>query len=284
MNSVFLHFNEAGLLVLGLALFVLLSMASELGFRIGRWRGAHLGKIGKAASDPSTLIAGMLALLAFMLGLSIDFAQHRFEARRELVALEANTISTAWQRAVMIGGPDGEAMAGLIEDYAKTRLAFTRAEEKGPVKALIAKTGEEQVQIWRLATNVARRSPDSITATLINAVNDMSGAALSQRFAFDGRVPGDMVTLLVLGAIIAIGATGYQMGVVGARQPVLTSLLLLMWTGGIVITDDLNQPRLGNIAVDTSPLKWTIQEIDESRPLLIAPAPKPASPDATPSH
>ena len=41
----------------------------------------------------------------------------------------------------------------------------------------------------------------------------MFDASLSQRFAFDGRVPGDMLTLLVLGSIIAIGAMGFQMGV-----------------------------------------------------------------------
>ena len=52
----------------------------------------------------------------------------------------------------------------------------------------------------------------------------------------------------------------------------LTSLLLLMWTGGIVMTFDLNQPRLGNIPVDSSPLKWTIQEFDDTRAALTPPA------------
>jgi hypothetical protein len=56
-----------------------------------------------------------------------------------------------------------------------------------------------------------------------------------------------------------MGALGYQFGLVGARHPVLVSLLLAMWTGGMALIMDLNQPRLGSIRVDPAPLIWTIQ-------------------------
>ena len=81
-----------------------------------------------------------------------------------------------------------------------------------------------------------------------------------------------MFDALVLGAVIAIGAMGYETGLRGPRQPVLTALLLIMWTGGIVMTADLSRPRRGSIVVDTRPLEWTIQEIDLGLP---APPPGP---------
>lgn len=271
MDWVLVKIGEAGLLVLGLALFVILSAACEIGFRVGRRRQAEPGHAEAKSHDTSTLTGGMLALLAFMLGLTIDFAQSRFESRRDLVAVEANTIGTAWLRAHMVGGTQGDALAGLIEDYARTRLAFTRAGHKGPVAGLIARTGRQQVEIWRLTTSLARGAPTPITATLITSVNEMLDSSLSQRFAFDGRVPGDMLSLLVVGSIIAIGAMGFQMGVGGQRQPVLTSLLLLMWTGGMVMTFDFNQARLGNIPVDSSPLRWTIEELAQDRAALTIP-------------
>ena len=265
MNSIFVPLIDAGALVLGLALFVVLSAACEVGFRIGRWRGKSVKLSDAQSTVTSTLTGGMLALLAFMLGLTINFAQNRFEARRDLVAVEANTIGTAWLRARLVGGAEGEAIARLIEGYAKTRLEFTGAERRGPVDALIVRTGDQQDKIWRIATTVARRSPTPVTATLITALNEMFDASLSQRFAFDGRVPGAMLSLLVLGSVIAIGAMGFQMGLVGARQPVLSALLLLMWTGGMVMTVDLNRPRLGDIRVDASPLVWTIEGFQTSR-------------------
>jgi hypothetical protein len=52
---------------------------------------------------------------------------------------------------------------------------------------------------------------------------------------------------------------GYQFGLTGARHPILVSLVLVMWTGAMVLIIDLNRPRLGAIRVDPGPLLWTIQ-------------------------
>jgi hypothetical protein len=259
METILQPAADALVWVLGLLLFLGLTAACEGGYRFGLWRRGRMSKAEDEVTSTSTITAGMLALLAFLLGLTINFAQNRFEARRELVAVEANAIGTAWLRARLVGGPDGEALAAQIADYAKTRLAFTRADYYGPIDRLNAQTGEQQQKIWALVTSVARKSPTPVSATLISAVNDMIDASLSQRFAFETHVPGHMIYILAGGSLIAIAALGYQLGLVGYRQPVLTSLLLLMWTGGIVMTVDLNRPRLGDIRVETSPLVWTIE-------------------------
>ena len=67
------------------------------------------------------------------------------------------------------------------------------------------------------------------------------------------------------GSLLAIGAMGYHLGVSGARQVVLTSLLLVMWAGGMVLIADLNRPRVGVILVDPAPLVWAIQGFGEAR-------------------
>jgi hypothetical protein len=261
LESLFLPVVEAGMAVFAAVLFVILSVACEVGFRLGRWHGRKVTKSDAENDAVSTLTGGMLALLAFMLALTVSFAQSRFEARRDLVAVEANAIDTAWLRARLIGGSEGEAMAGLITDYAKTRLAFTRADLKGPVYALVARSDEEKKQIWIIATDLARRFPTPITATLVTALNPMFDASVSQQFAFEGRVPHGIMTMLLTGSVLAIGAMGFQLGMVGQRQTVLSSLLLAMWVGGMVMTMDLNRPRLGSLRVDASPLVWTIDEM-----------------------
>jgi len=43
---------------------------------------------------------------------------------------------------------------------------------------------------------------------------------------------------------------------------VLTSLLLVMWSGGMVLIADLNRPRIGSIRVDPAPMVWAIQGFD----------------------
>jgi len=240
-------------------LFFLLLVASEVGFRVGRWQASRRGAGEKEISSVGAISAGMIGLLAFTLGLTISIAQDRFEVRRNAVVQEANTIGTAWLRAGLIGGEDGKTAAALIEDYAKVRLAYTQAATAAEEPPVLAATNALQSRIWQLAKEVAQRAPTPITATLINSLNDMFDASLVQRFAFESRVPISLSWVLLDGALLTIGAVGYHLGISGVRQIVLTSLLLAMWSGGLVLIVDLNRPRIGSIRVDPAPLIWTIQ-------------------------
>jgi hypothetical protein len=249
--------GENLLLFVGLA-FALLSAAYEAGFRLGgrQVRGSNRER---AREGVGTITAAMLGLLSFTLGLTIGYAQDRAETRRGLVVHEANAISTAWQRAQLVSSPEGPAIAALIAELAKVELTFTTAGSTEPEARLLTQHETLENQIWGLARTVAKRDATPITTALTNALNEMSDAALAQRFAFDSRVPPTLSWMLLLGALLAMGALGYQFGLVGARHPVLVSLLLAMWTGGMALIMDLNQPRLGSIRVDPAPLIWTIQ-------------------------
>jgi len=264
VNAIFVGLLGWGTVALALVLFAILLLAAEVGYRFGRWSGSRRGRDQHDHAVTATLTSGMVGLLAFILGLTVNFAQSRYEARRELVVTEANAIGTAWLRARLVGGPEGEAIAGVIRAYAETRLDFTLAPINGPLDALNARTAEEAEAIWGLASKAAAKAPTPITATLITALNQMFDSAQAQRFAFLGEAPRLMLDLMALGSILSIGALGYEMGVRGRRQLVLSCLLLLMWTGAMYVTVDLSRPRLGLERVDVRPLQWTIQEMDRT--------------------
>jgi hypothetical protein len=277
MNTIFADLLGIGTLALALAIFLVLSLACEAGFQFGQRRGKRATPDDHDHAVTATLTSGMLALLAFILGLTVNYAQGRFETRRDLVVTEANAIGTAWLRARLVGGPDGEAIAADIRQFAQTRLEFTQAGRDGPVEALNERTSQESADIWSHATAAARASPTPIMATLLNALNEMIDDAQSQRFAFLGEAPGAMLDFMMLGSILAIGAMGYEMGLRRGRQLVLSSLLLLMWTGAMVMTVDLNRPRAGIARTDARPLEWTIHDIDDWSKAP-ASAPSPAAP------
>jgi hypothetical protein len=201
----------------------------------------------------------MMGLLSFVLALTIGYAQNRAEARRGLVVQEANAIGTAWLRAKAVGGDQGLAIASLVEEVAKVELAFTVARSTEPEAELIARRGALQDQIWGLVGTVVQRQPSPVTTAMMTALNEMFDAELAERFAFDSRVPLTLSWMLICGALLAVGAMGYQFGLTGDRHPLLVSVLLVMWTGGMVLIADLNRPRLGTIRVDPAPLVWTIE-------------------------
>ena len=95
-------------LVFVLIVAVLL-IAFEIGFRGGRWwqdrtPGEHEGPTG-------TLVGSLLALMAFLLAITMGMASDRFDARRGLVLDEANAIGTTYLRAGYLPAPVGDRAA-----------------------------------------------------------------------------------------------------------------------------------------------------------------------------
>jgi hypothetical protein len=207
-----------------------------------------------------------MGLLSFTLGLTIGYAQDRAEARRGLIVQEANAIGTAWLRARLVGGEEGSVIANLVEEFAKVELAFTTAQSTEPEPELIAQLGALQNRIWGLTQTLARREPSPVTTAMMTAMNEVFDAELAERFAFDSRVPPTLSSMLLCGSLLAIGAMGYQLGLTGDRHAILVSLLLVMWTGAMVLIADLNRPRLGAIRVDPTPLIWTIESFTSPSP------------------
>src|SRR5579863_2910296 len=148
MNAMFSWLLGIGVLALGLALFLILAGSCEVGYLLGRLRDARRHPDAQEHAVTATVTSAMLALLAFILGLSVNYAQGRFEARRDLVVAEANAISSAWHRAREFGGAEGNAIADLIGKYAETRIEFTTAEASGPVTAIEARAAAQQKAIW----------------------------------------------------------------------------------------------------------------------------------------
>jgi hypothetical protein len=265
LDGAFATLIDTSLLLFGALILGLLFAANEIGFRIGLWRARHRPAHERDLTGIGTITAGMLGLLAFTLGLTINIAQDRFEARRGLVVREATAIGTAWLRAKLIAGDEGPAITALVETFAKVELAFISSNSFDIEPGLIARSNALQTQIWQEMQTISRRDPSSITVALATALVEMFAAALTERFAFESRVPANLSWMLMAGCLLAIGAMGYHLGTAGSRQAVLTSFLLVMWAGGMVLIADLNRPRIGVIRVDPAPLVWTIQGFGQER-------------------
>jgi len=250
---------EVGLGWVGLVLFVALLLASEIGYQLGVRRAHGMGTDDRTLSAVSTLSGAMLGLVAFLLALTLNFAENRYETRRLEVVHEANAIGTAWLRARLVGGTEGDAIAGMISDYTRVRLEYSTTEGQERAADLSQRTSNLQTEIWQMLAPAARSNPTPVMATLVVSLNDMFDASLVQHFAFVSRVPSSVSWMLLFGSMLAMGAMGYQFGQAGRRQVVLTGLLLLMWTGALVLTIDFNEPRIGLLRVDTQPLIWTLQ-------------------------
>jgi hypothetical protein len=199
----------------GVVLFALQMGARELGFRLGRRRAAHAEAEGAGVT---VLVGALLALLAFVLALTLSFANTRFAERRAGALAEANAIGTAWLRAEALDHPRAAAIARLLEGYAQTRAEFVRlGAEPERLEALNTRTGALQGEIWGHLTALVRERSDPITAALMASLNETFDAATAERFAYAATLPGGLVWLLVLLAVMGMGGGGLPARAARAR-------------------------------------------------------------------
>lgn len=247
MPSIVTAIAGTSIALFGAILFVLQLAFYEFGFRRGLRR--------KNASDQretvGIIVGGMLGLLAFVLALTLTFANDRFADRREGTLLEANSIGTAWLRAKAMGTPTSEAIAGKLASYIEVRKRYVVAEiGDTAIDDLNQQTSALQAEIWALVSQQVRDRPDAISASLMASINDTFDAATSERFAFDYRLPNQVFWLLIGMTLISMGSLGYQLGLIGKPARMLIVLLSLMWTVVIVDILDLASTRLGSFRID----------------------------------
>jgi hypothetical protein len=248
---------DLGLGIFGVAVFALLALMGEVGFRIGRRRIRAMGT-AEAETGMSAILSAMLALVAFSLALTMSFAENRYEARRQATLSEANTIGTARLRADLAGAP-GKPIAELIEEYARTRLSYLSVIGADDAAEALARGHKLQAEIWQRALPVLEGMTPVLAGALVLSLNDMFDASLAERYSVESRVPIQPMLVLLLGTTLAVTALGYRLGLAGRRQLVLFPILLIILSGSMIAIIDFNRPRGGYTKIDPEPLIWTIQ-------------------------
>lgn len=178
---------ERSVLAFGVVLFLAQFIAHEVGLWMGRRDRA------RDRGQPETVgivVGGMLGLLAFVLALTLSFANTRFNERREGSLLEANAIGTAWLRAKAIGSPQAEQIAVLLEQYTKVRADFVRdGGDRISIGELNQRTNEFQSEMWGHLTSIVREQPDAISNSLMAALNDLFDASTAEHDAAERGLP-----------------------------------------------------------------------------------------------
>jgi len=245
-------------------LFIIQSIAREVGYALGR---RHRAVSNAEPEGVGVLVGSMLALLAFVLALTLSFATDRYDERQAGTLAEANAIGTAWLRATAIDGPSARQIADRLVEYTKLRAEFVRAPAHAPtLDALTKRTGELQTEIWGHATALARQRPDPIVALLMSSLNETFDASTAERFALEKKLPVPVFWLLIGLALVSMGAVGYQLGIRKTPLRLLSVLLTAMWTLVMIDILDLAAPRMGDIRQSVEVYQWTLDGFGASLP------------------
>lgn len=236
-----------------------LALAMLLAWRLGRWRGHVLREkagdmVPESVDDAAMGVVGLLVALTFAMSLG------KHDERRQVVVAESNAISDFYTCATLQEPPVREKLQGVLREYAKLRLAASGATET-ELEASLVRFDQLQNSMLDLVSE-AIHGGTPIAVPLTNTLNALTGSQASHLAAARDRLPGGIVLLLFLAAIISVALLGRRQGYDTTQHMGILSYILLV-TLVVFITLDLNQTSRGFISVSQEPLERLIRSMEQ---------------------
>jgi hypothetical protein len=206
------------------------------------------------------IVGSILALLAFLLAVTMSMASDRFDARRGIVLDEANAIGTTYLRAGYLPEPASSQIRELLRQYVPIRIVVT---DQTNLAADIQRSQAILAQLWTISEGVAKTTDQGDLVSLyldsLNETIDLHETRITA--GLYSRVPETVLLLLIVGSALSIGMVGYNSGLT-ERRSLLSAVVLAIALGAVImILVDLDRPREGFIQVSQQPLIDLQQQI-----------------------
>ena len=236
---------------------VILLVAYEVGFRVGRWYQRRTPGIQEGPTD--MLVGSMLALLAFLLAVTMGMAADRYDARRALVIEDANAIEVAYLQAGYLPARESEATRALLREYAPLRVNvgdLVRQEDD------FARSEAIHDELWAIVEPLARDQGSDVVALYVQSLSDLIELHETRVAALlYGRVPETVVLLLICGSALSLGMVGYSAGLTGHRSVLTAVVLVLALSAVLTLVLDLDRPLDGFVQVSQQPILDVVDDI-----------------------
>lgn len=235
----------------------LIAAAAELGHWLARRAG------DRASSNISTMEASILGLLALMISFTFAMALSRYDARRDAVLAEANSIGTTALRARLLPPPHSTDCLNLLREYVQIRLDVTRKTPSPmQMEAAIARSNAIQEALWQQVKTVAGKDSGLVpTGLFVQALNDMIDNQEKRLTAGRNRVPNIVLLALYGITFIALTFTGYAAGLEKRRWRPGVYLTGLVAATVILLIQDLDRSSSGFITVSQQPMIDTAESL-----------------------
>jgi hypothetical protein len=242
--------------ILGPLTVILIAGAAELGDQVGL--RVHAAQTENA--DVSTLAGAALGLLALLVAFNFSMAEARYDARRNLVLEEANSIGSTANFALMLPASAQQPILSLLRDYTAIRIRLGVSHNASDMAQDIARSVEMQGRLWQQAVAVTASDPHSLPAyRFVGSLNEVNNIHEARLTALRNHVPSAVLLMLIGTSMVAMGFTGYSAGVTGTKRRLTMFIMSLTITLLIMLIIDLDRPYRGLILVPVQALVDTAQ-------------------------
>ncbi len=232
------------------ALFLAMVGCLEIGYRAGKRVFATRSETARAGiAAIETTVFGLLGLI---IAFSYGGAATRLEARRQLIAQEANAIGTAYLRLDLLPQAEQPALRDLFRRYLEARLrVYETLSDARTTDLALAEAGKLQAEIWKKAESASRASSREADALLVlPAINEMIDVTTLRTQALNIQTPNLIIGLLFGLALLTALLVGLEMSPRERRPWIGMLLFAIVISFSIYVVLDLDRPRFGIIRLD----------------------------------
>jgi hypothetical protein len=232
----------------------LLAVAMLTAWALGWWRGLSLGQKQREA-PASKFNDAILALLGLLLAFTFSMSLVKHDQRRQMVVTDSNAIGDFYTCVSLLKEPVRGNLQTVVRRYVEHRLALASPYT---VEATLAQKLDEALEMHNQMQSLVGRAVDEgtpVAVPLVNTLNALTSSHTARLMALRDRLPGSIVALLFLGAVVSMALMGMQQGASAEWRPGTTMGFTVLVCLVVWVTLDLNQPQRGLITVSQEPLQ-----------------------------
>ncbi len=245
---------------------LLFFVLSFLTLWLAGWIGWSLLRKKRALDEDSRqdfgfILAGMLTLLALLIGFSFSMAIGRYDLRKTFEEGEANAIGTEYVRAQLLPDTDAANIQALLKKYLDQRILFYLAHSEQEFQRIEARTAQLQNELWSAIRAPAAAQPTPVVALAVAGMNDVLNSQSYTQAAYWNRIPPAAWTVLVAMAVGCSLLIGYGLKSASAGSKLLP-ILPLGASIAFMFIADLDAPRHGIMRVRPQNLISLVESLD----------------------
>jgi hypothetical protein len=245
-------FEEIPLSAIFAATVALTWLSLECGFRVGRWRGRKQDHEWEAVVRTEVMVMG--GLTSFLLAFTFWIAASHFDAARQVLLNEANTIQTIYLRADLLPEPQRVEIRRLLRNYVDVRLETIRT---GKYDQSLPILEEINRQLWSQALAAREKVSSPVFAGyFIQSLNELIALHTRKTIVrLEFRIPNSIWVALYLIIALAAASIGCHAGLTRMRRPLVATAFTLVFSVVILLIADLDSPRRGSLIVGRQSLE-----------------------------
>ncbi len=256
--------NNSLLQIIAMFLFPFLGVLIPI--ILGQWYGLYIKtKSNKVNDSPvSAVVGASLGFLAFMLALTFQIVDNRYNSRKELLLDEVTTIRTTYLRSGLIPEPYRSASRNKLLKYIELRADLVDDVTPKKIQNLIVESKSILDSLWNYSEALAKedRSSEaySLYMTSVNELIDIYNKRIT--FTFEYRVPTEIFGVLFLIIIFSMLLLGYQFGLSGKTNYLISVFISIIFGAVMWLILALDRPETGLIRLNQKPIISLYKELN----------------------